>query len=94
MYNKLEASIINQEPIENILNVLQLRWELKLEWNKISLDWHFSTKYRFDKSKNRVWAFNIEMPNGKKFNFVKWFYFSNLSEKEAIRESYTWFKSN
>jgi len=93
MYNKLEASIINQEPIENILNVLQLRWELKLEWNKISLDWHFSTKYRFDKSKNRVWAFNIEMHNGKPFNFVKWFYFSDLSEKEAIAETYSWFKS-
>jgi len=92
MFTKLDARTINQEPIENILNILEARWELRIEWNKISLDWHFSTKYRFDRSKNRVWAFNIEMPSWLPFNFIKSFYFSNLTEEDSIIETYKWFK--
>jgi len=42
MYTKLDASTINQEPIENILSVLEARGELQLDTQgnstKISLD--------------------------------------------------------
>ncbi len=96
MYTKLDASTINQEPIENILSVLEARGELQLDTQgnstKISLDWHFSTKYRFDRRKNLVWSFDIPMPSWKPFNFIKSFYFSDLWDKEAIAETFKWFK--
>jgi len=97
MYIKLDASTINQEPIENILLILDSRWDLKLDKRNnstmISLDWHFSTKYRFDRRKNIVWAFNIEMPNWKPFNFIKSFYFSHLSDNEAKIQTFKWFNN-
>lgn len=92
MSYKLTADDINQEPIENILNVLKVHWFLNFKGNKLLLEWTFSTRYRFSRKLNRVKWFNIELPEWKPFNFVKTLLYAYLWEKEAISQTFKWFR--
>lgn len=91
---ELSAANINNEPIENILCYMKNSWDILYDpntWN-IQFQWEFKAKYRYSKLKNCVWAFWVDMPTWKPFNFVKSFYFSDLDDREAIKSTYNWYK--
>lgn len=92
MTTELTADSINHEPIQNILSLLKAQWVLNFQWNRLLLEWKFSTRYRFSEKFNTVTAFNIEMPHWQPFNFIKSLLFSDLSDKEAISETYNWYR--